>query len=351
MNKEAVGKNKPRIAITIGDPAGIGPEIVLRAIVDEEVLACAVPVVIGDAHHISHQARKLDLVCGLDVYSTLEEIPERVAGCPESPILYNIKNLPAAVEMGKEAAEYGRAAGEYVEASVKLLGKGAVDAITTGPINKRALQLGGYGYPGHSELLAFLTKTENYAMAFVSSSLRVVLLTTHLPLAKALTYVKKDRVERTIRLIHSELRRWGIERPRIAVAALNPHGAEGGLFGIEEASELIPAIDACNRDSEFDVRGPFSADTVFLRAARREFDVVLSCYHDQGMIPVKCLSFGEAVNVTLGLPFVRTSVDHGTAFDIAGKGVADPRSMIEAIKLAAKLYAASAEVEVDPIRL
>jgi 4-hydroxythreonine-4-phosphate dehydrogenase len=161
--------------------------------------------------------------------------------------------------------------------------------------------------------------------------------------------VKKDRIERTIRLIDRELRRWGIKGPRIAVAAVNPHGAEGGLFGIEEASELIPAIEACNSDPEFDVRGPFSADTVFLRASRREFDVVLSCYHDQGMIPVKCLSFGESVNVTLGLPFIRTSADHGTAFDIAGKGVADPRSMIEAIKLAARLTIASSETQVDPI--
>jgi 4-hydroxythreonine-4-phosphate dehydrogenase len=250
--------------------------------------------------------------------------------------------------MGMESPEYGRAAGEYIEAAVQLVATGQVDAVATGPINKRALQLGGYGYPGHSELLASLTKTDDYAMAFVSSALRVVLLTTHLPLAKALTYVKKDRVERTLRLIDRELRRWGIEHPRIAVAAVNPHGAEGGLFGIEEASELIPAIEACNLDARLDARGPFSADTVFLRAARGEFDVVLSCYHDQGMIPVKCLSFGEAVNVTLGLPFIRTSVDHGTAFDIAGKGIADPRSMIEAIKLAARFTLT--ESEIDPIR-
>lgn len=324
---------KPRIAVTIGDPAGIGPEIVLRALADEEVLDCCIPVLIGDAHHLSHQARKLDLICGIEIYSELPEVPD----IPANPLLYNVKNVAGEVEMGRESPDYGRAAAEYIEAAVKLYQAGKVDAIATGPINKRALQLGGYGFPGHSELLARLTNIENYAMGFVSSVLRVVLLTTHLPLAKALTYIKKERVERTLRLIDSELRRWGIAHPRIAVAAVNPHGAEGGLFGIEEASELIPAIEACNLDAEFDIRGPFSADTVFLRASRGEFDAVLSCYHDQGMIPVKCLSFGEAVNITLGLPFIRTSVDHGTAFDIAGKGVAEPRSMIEAIKLAAKL--------------
>lgn len=340
-------KTKPRIAVTIGDPSGIGPEIVLRAILDEEVLECAVPVIIGDAHHLSHQARKLDLLCGLTIYSPGDSLPADLT----QPVLYNIKNLPQQVDMGRESPEYGRAAGQYVEAAVQLVAGGQVEAVTTGPINKRALQLGGYSYPGHSELLAYLTNTTDYAMAFVSSSLRVVLLTTHLPLAKALTYVKKDRIERTLKLIDRELRRWGIKRPRIAVAAMNPHGAEGGLFGIEEASEFIPAIETCNRDTDIDIRGPFSADTVFLRAARGEFDVVLSCYHDQGMIPVKCLSFGEAVNVTLGLPFIRTSVDHGTAFDIAGKGVADPRSMIEAIKLAAKLTIASSESEHDSIKI
>lgn len=338
---------KPRIGVTIGDPAGVGTEIVLRAIADEEVLECAIPVVIGDAHHISHQARKLDLICGLDVYNLAESLPKDLT----FPVLYNVRNLTASVDMGKEAPEYGQAAGEYVEAAVKLISEGQIDAMANGPISKKALQLGGYPFPGHSELLSHLTGVKDYAMAFISSSLRVVLLTTHLPLAKALTYVKKDRVEKTIRLIDRELRRWGIKNPRIAVAAVNPHGAEGGLFGIEEASELIPAIEACNFEPEFDVRGPFSADTVFLRATRGEFDVVLSCYHDQGMIPVKCLSFGEAINITLGLPFIRTAVDHGTAFDIAGKGQAEPRSMIEAIKLAARLTISSSETEADPIRI
>lgn len=334
---------RPRIAITTGDPAGIGPEIVLKAVADEQVGACAQPIIVGDAHHLSQQARKLGLNLPMEVYPYGSSLPEDWEGA----IVYSRHNLSHNIEMGRESAECGRAAGQYIEAAVELIASGSADAIATGPIHKRALQLGGYGYPGHSELLAYLTRTNDYAMAFVSSSLRVVLLTTHLPLAKALTYVKKDRIERTLRLIDRELRRWGISNPRIAVASVNPHNAEGGLFGIEEASELIPAIAACNLDPEMNVQGPFCADTVFLRAARGEFDAVLSCYHDQGVLPVKCLSFGEAVNVTLGLPFIRTSVDHGTAFDIAGKGIADPRSMIEAIRLAANLTEKGRETEPD----
>jgi 4-hydroxythreonine-4-phosphate dehydrogenase len=199
------------------------------------------------------------------------------------------------------------------------------------------LFLGGYSFPGHTEFLAHLTKTEEFAMAFVAANLRIVLLSTHVPLAEAIRLVERERIIRTIHLTDRELRRWGIERPRIAVAALNPHGAEGGLFGVEEALEISPAVEACHGTDEINVRGPFSADTVFLRASRGEFDAVVACYHDQAMIPVKCLSFGEAVNVTLGLPFIRTSVDHGTAFDIAGKGLAEHSSMLAAIKLAADL--------------
>jgi 4-hydroxythreonine-4-phosphate dehydrogenase len=174
-------------------------------------------------------------------------------------------------------------------------------------------------------------------MGFVAANLRIVLLSTHVPLAEAIRLVRRERIEKSIRLADRELHRWGIERPRIAVAALNPHGAEGGLFGIEEVSEMAPAIESCRVADGINVRGPFSADTVYLRASRGEFDAVVACYHDQAMIPVKCLSFGEAVNVTLGLPFIRTSVDHGTAFDIAGKGLAEHSSMVAAIKLAAEL--------------
>ncbi len=324
----------PRVGITMGDPAGIGPEVVLKAVAEEDVRRACVPVIIGDAQLLAHTARTLDLQCGYDIVRYDEPLPEDIS----DPVIFHLDNVGGYVEPGIESGTAGKAAAGYIEAAVRLCAAGGVDAIATAPINKRALFLGGYSFPGHTEFLAQLTSTEEYAMAFVASNLRVVLISTHVPLAEAIRLVERDRIVRIARLTHRELRRWGIERPRIAVAALNPHGAEGGLFGVEEASEIAPAVEVCQQvDGGMDVRGPFSADTVFLRASRGEFDAVVACYHDQAMIPVKCLSFGEAVNVTLGLPFIRTSVDHGTAFDIAGKGLAEHSSMVAAITLAAEL--------------
>ena len=323
----------PRIGITMGDPAGIGPEVVLKAVAEEEVQRVCVPVIIGDAQLLAHTARTLDLQCGYDIVRYDERLPDKIS----EPVIFHLDNISGHVEPGIESGTAGKAAAGYIEAAVRLCAAGSLDAISTAPINKRALFLGGYSFPGHTEFLAQLTSTEEYAMAFVAANLRIVLLSTHVPLAEAIRMVERDRIIRITRLAHRELRRWGIERPRIAVAALNPHGAEGGLFGVEEASEILPAVEACQGRDGMDVRGPFSADTVFLRASRGEFDAVIACYHDQAMIPVKCLSFGEAVNVTLGLPFIRTSVDHGTAFDIAGKGLAEHSSMLAAITLAAEL--------------
>ncbi len=326
------GARVPRIGITMGDPAGIGPEVVLKAVAEPEVLAACVPVIVGDAQHLAHTARTLDLRCGYEIVRRGEPFPEDAAG----PVIYHLDNITGTVAPGVESGAAGRAAAEYIEAAVELCGAGAVDAISTAPINKRALFLGGYSFPGHTEFLAHLTGSTESAMAFVASNLRIVLISTHVPLSEAIRLVEKDRITRVTRLADRELRRWGIARPRIAVAALNPHGAEGGLFGVEEAAEIMPAVEACRAEG-LEVSGPFSADTVFLRASRGEFDAVISCYHDQAMIPVKCLSFGEAVNVTLGLPFIRTSVDHGTAFDIAGRGVAEHSSMVAAVTLAARL--------------
>ena len=317
----------------MGDPAGIGPEVVLKAVAEDEVRQCCVPIIIGDAQVLAHNARSLDLQCGYEIVRRGEPLPNNLS----HPLIYHLDNINGHIEQGIESGAAGRAAAGYIEAAVELCAAGSIDAIATAPINKRALFLGGYSFPGHTEFLAYLTGTEDYAMGFVAANLRVVLLSTHVPLSEAIRLVRRERIEDTIRLTDREVRRWGIERPRIVVAALNPHGAEGGLFGIEEVSEMVPAIDACHTRDGIDVRGPFSADTVFLRASRGEFDAVVACYHDQAMIPVKCLSFGEAVNVTLGLPFIRTSVDHGTAFDIAGKGIAEHSSMVTAIKLAAEL--------------
>jgi len=333
------GRSKPRIGITMGDPAGIGPEVVLKAVAEEEVQSTCVPVIIGNAQVLAHNARTLDLQSGYEIIRDGEDLPDNF----DAPVIYHLDNLSGFVEPGIESGDAGKAAASYIEASVRLCASGAIDAISTAPINKRALFLGGYSFPGHTEFLASLTGTEEFAMGFVAANLRVVLISTHVPLSQAITLVRKERLEKTIRLADRELHRWGIERPRIALAALNPHGAEGGLFGIEEVSEMSPAIESCRAQDGINVRGPFSADTIFLRASRGEFDAVVACYHDQAMIPVKCLSFGEAVNVTLGLPFIRTSVDHGTAFDIAGKGIAEHSSMVAAIKLAAELCLKSGE--------
>jgi 4-hydroxythreonine-4-phosphate dehydrogenase len=323
----------PRIGITMGDPAGIGPEVVLKAVAEEEVRRACIPIIIGDAQLLSHTARTLDLQCGYDIVRFDERLPDRIS----EPVIFHLDNINGHIEPGIESGTAGKAAANYIEAAVKLCAAGEVDAIATAPINKRALFLGGYSFPGHTEFLAHLTSTEEYAMAFVAANLRIVLISTHVPLAEAIRLVERERIIRVVHLAHRELKRWGIERPRLAVAALNPHGAEGGLFGVEEAAEIVPAVESCDGRDGMDVRGPFSADTIFLRASRGEFDAVIACYHDQAMIPVKCLSFGEAVNVTLGLPFIRTSVDHGTAFDIAGKGIAEHSSMVAAITLAAEL--------------
>jgi len=323
----------PRIGLTLGDPAGIGPEIVLKAVASEAVRRVCRPVIIGDAQLLARIGSKLGLPSGYEIASNADQL----RAFKTSPVIYDLNNIEGPVEPGIESAMCGRAAAQCIEKAATLCLEGLLEAVTTAPICKRTLALAGYPVPGHTEFLAHLTGTSDYAMAYISPSVRIVLLTTHMPLIKALELVKRPRIERTLRLVHRELTRWGIKRPRLAVAALNPHSGEGGLFGTEEATEIIPAIESCNCDPEMDVRGPFSADTVFLRAARGEFDAVLSCYHDQGTIAIKCLSFGEAVNVTLGLPFVRTSPDHGTAFDIAGKGIADPSSFIAAIRMAAEL--------------
>ena len=288
---------KPRIAITEGDPAGIGPEIARRAAADPRVLQVCEPVLYG---------------AGPD----------------------------ARFESGVLSADAGRAAYDAIVRATADAQRGHVAAISTAPINKEALRLAGYPWNGHTDLLAHLTGAEHVAMMFFSDELRVVLATVHVPLADVPHLLTQRVMEQTIALTARELPRFDKVHPRIAVAGLNPHAGEHGLFGREEESVIRPAIDRC-RERGIDVSGPFPADTVFVRARKGEFDVVIACYHDQGLIPVKLVAFGRAVNVTLGLPIVRTSVDHGTAFDIAGKGVADAESMIAAVLLAARLARAA----------
>ncbi len=324
---------RPRIGITIGDPAGIGPEIVLKASFSQEVLATCFPVIIGGARYLSHWANVFVPNTKLAIIKAGSPLPD----CLEVPVIYDLDNVPAELPLGIEQAAAGRAAGQFIEAAVQLCLAGIIDAIATAPINKKSLHLGGYNFPGHTEMLAQLTNTTDFAMSFIAPNLRVALLTTHLALADVPAQVKKEPLTKLIRLVNRELIRYGIAEPRIAIAALNPHGGEGGLFGNEEALEMTPAIEFCCAQDGINVSGPHSGDTIFVRAVKGEFDLVISCYHDQGLIPIKCFSFGEAVNVTLGLPFIRTSVDHGTAFDIAGQNKAGFASMITAIKLAAEL--------------
>ena len=284
---------KPRVAITVGDPAGIGPEIAAKAA--------------GD--------------------------PRVVEAC--DPLIY-APPASATFVPGVLSGDAGRAAYDVIVRAVADAQRGAVAAIATAPVNKEAFRLAGLPWSGHTDLLAHLTGARDVAMMFYSEALRVVLATIHIPLADVPRALTAASLEATIRLTACELPRFGIMKPRIAVAGLNPHAGEHGLFGREEETAIAPAIAAC-RAQDIDVSGPFPGDTVFVRARRGEFDVVVACYHDQGLIPVKLVAFGQAVNVTLGLPIVRTSVDHGTAFDIAGKGVADPASMIAAVLLAARL--------------
>jgi 4-hydroxythreonine-4-phosphate dehydrogenase len=283
----------PRIGLTVGDPAGIGPEIAEKAAAHPDVLeACR-------------------------------------------PVLYAPPDL-STFRPGELSARAGRAAYEAIVRAVEDARSGAVAAIATSPINKEAFRLAGLPWRGHTDLLAHLTGTGTVAMMFYSQPLRVVLATVHVPLAEVPAWLTRESLEATIRLTARELPRFGYPAPRLALAGLNPHAGEHGVMGREEDEVLGPAVEACRGDG-IEVSGPLPADTAFLRATRGEFDAVIACYHDQGLIPVKLLAFGRAVNVTLGLPIIRTSVDHGTAFDIAGKGIADPASLIEAVLLAARL--------------
>ena len=283
----------PRIALTVGDPAGIGPEIVRKATSDPRVREVCEPVVYAPAN-------------------------------------------PQDFAPGQLSAAAASAAYDLIVRAVDDAMAGRVAAVVTAPISKEAFSLAGLPWRGHTDLLAHLTRSPFVAMMFESPALRVVLATVHVALRDVPALITRDRIERTVRLTAAELPRFGIERPRMAVAGLNPHAGEHGLMGTEEDEAIVPALGAC-RDDGLDVAGPLPPDTVFSRAARGEFDAVVACYHDQGLIPVKLLAFGESVNVTLGLPIIRTSVDHGTAFDIAGRGIADPGSMIQAVRLAARL--------------
>ncbi|MDQ4121172.1 MAG: 4-hydroxythreonine-4-phosphate dehydrogenase PdxA [Acidobacteriota bacterium] len=326
-------KKQPRVGITIGDPAGIGSEVVLKALaeISSEDTAC-LPVVIGDAAYLREAAALLDLPCDFRTIKKGEAIPENQT----EPLIYDLENISEKVVFGSESAATGRAAADYIETAVEMCLKNELDAICTAPISKHALALAGINFPGHTEMLASLSNTKEFAMSFFAGKLRVVLLSTHVSLRRAIELIKSDAIVELIRLTNREIQRFGIEKPHLAVAGLNPHAGEAGMFGEEERAEINPAIERCRAEG-INVSGAYAADTVFWRCGRGDFDAVIALYHDQATIAVKSFAFGESVNVTLGLPFVRTSVDHGTAFDIAGKNRAEHSSMNAAINLAAIL--------------
>jgi 4-hydroxythreonine-4-phosphate dehydrogenase len=323
----------PVVAITMGDPAGVGAEVISKALARAEVWGCCRPVVIGDAAVLRKAAGAAGEV---PQFRPVSELSEARFDRGTADVL-NLANVDLeALRPGEVAARCGSASVEYVEKAAELALQGGVAAIATGPISKAALQKGGSPYLGHTELLAALTGAERVTTMLVTPGLRVVHVTRHVPLGDVASLITRERVADTILLTASTLRELGLANPRLAVAGLNPHGGDDGLLGREEIERIRPAVEQASGEG-IEIEGPIPADSVFLRAIRGEFDVVVAMYHDQGHIPVKLHDFERSVTVTLGLPIVRTSVDHGTAFDIAWKGVASEESMVEAVKLAAAL--------------
>ncbi len=321
---------KPRIGITLGDVAGIGPEVALKALLDPAVEQQCVPVIIGEETTVAHYAARLL------PERRLHPVAEAGAAAPDptSIHLLDLENIRfPEVELGRVSRECGRASLEFIRAGVSGCLDKRLDALVTGPIHKEAAQLAGIGVPGHTEYLAALCRVAEVRMLLVVDHLRAIHVTTHLALRQALERIRTPRILETIRFGRLALKQLGIGRSRIAVAGLNPHASEGGLFGTEEADEILPAIEAA-RNEGLEAEGPIPPDTVFHRMNRGEFDLVVALYHDQGHIPLKLMGFDSGVNITIGLPIVRTSVDHGTAFDIAGQLKANPASMVKAIHLA-----------------
>jgi len=328
----------PLVAVTMGDPAGIGPEIIARAFADPDFREENRALVVGDAGILERAIRLLDLPLRANAVAD----PEEAAFEPGTVDVLAETELPEDLPFGELDARAGDAAFRYVEKATELASAGRVAAVATAPLNKEAMHLAGHKYPGHTEILADLTGTRDYAMMLVTDELKVIHVSTHVSLREAIERARPERELAVIRLAHESLRKLGFDEPRIAVAGLNPHAGENGLFGTEDAEHIAPAIAAA-ADEGMDATGPWPPDTVLMRARRGEFDVVVVQYHDQGHIPVKLMGFDTGVNVTVGLPFFRTRVDHGTAFDIAGTGEAEPASLRAALDLARKLAGAGAE--------
>ncbi len=324
----------PKIGITMGDPTGIGPEIIVKALSKRSLFLACRPMVIGDQGALLRAIHRLGRHTSVEVFGE----PPEDGYSPRKIFLLPSSHLAASsLRFGKPDKACGEAMVGYIEKAVQCVTSGKLDGVTTCPIHKEAIRQAGYSFSGHTELLAHLAKAPRVAMMFVGPKWKVVLVTTHLPLRQVAGWIKKERVFSMIRLTREGLRKYfGISRPKVAVLGLNPHAGEGGLLGREEREEILPAIEQA-RSQGIRAEGPFPADSFFGLATSSSFDAVVAMYHDQGLIPTKMAGFRSAVNLTLGLPFVRTSVGHGTAYDIAGKGLADPKNLINAILLASNL--------------
>jgi 4-hydroxythreonine-4-phosphate dehydrogenase len=323
----------PVVGITMGDAAGIGPEVIMKALADPEMYSICRPLVIGDAgileraNRVVHHSLRINTV----------EHPRDARFQVGTVDCIDLHLLRADLPFGQILAAAGDAAFRYVERAIQLASAGEIDAICTAPLNKEALHKGGHMYPGHTEILAELTGTQDFAMMLTAKNLRVIHVTTHIGLIDAIEKITPERVYRVIKLADTTLRKAGFSNPSIAVCGINPHAGEHGLFGHgEDEQKVLPGVERAQADG-INAQGPLPADTVFFRAGRGDFDAVVAMYHDQGHTPVKVLGLESGVNITVGLPIIRTSVDHGTAFDIAGKGIADADSLKEAIRQAAIL--------------
>lgn len=331
--KKSVGENTKTVGITMGDPSGIGPEIILKSFENAEIRKIRL-IVVGD-YNVMLAAGNMLKIKSFKLNRILN-----VCECLFNSDVLNVLDL-CLVNMeelrpGKVQATSGNAAFECIKKAIELAKNKEIDAIATAPLNKEALHLAGHNYPGHTEILASLTNTMDYAMLLYDKKLSVIHVSTHVSLMKAITGLRKERIEKVIELANGAMKKLCDDKPRIAVAGINPHAGENGLFGDEEIKEIIPAINNM-KVKGINVDGPCPPDTVFLQAFNGKYDVVVAMYHDQGHIPLKLIGFNSGVNVTVGLPFIRTSVDHGTAFEIAWEGKANENSMIEAIKLSIKL--------------
>lgn len=324
----------PLIGITMGDPTGIGPEIIVKALSQKALFGVCRPVIFGDQGVLWKTIQRLGTRATLEVF---KEAPEK-GYSPRKIFLLPLSHLSASsLRFGKPDRACGQAMVRYIEEAARWVRNGKLDAMTTCPIHKQAIHDAGYSFSGHTELLGHLAQASLVAMMFVGSKWKVVLVTTHLPFRKVAQWITEERVFSILRLTGEGLKKYfGIPRPRVAVLGLNPHAGEKGLLGKEERKEIIPAIKKA-RSQGIKAEGPFPADSFFNLSSSSSFDAVVAMYHDQGLIPIKMFDFQGAVNLTLGLPFIRTSVGHGTAYDIAGKGLADPNNLTNAILLASNL--------------